>query len=171
MLKSFFLAQASSDDRDEVNQVWRRQPFPSAFDSAAIDSRQDLYRRLCDLIWDPAGFGLDVPASPPPTVRDRSRVRFVVSLRQLVDAGLLTPGCALVGSHRGSDYRAELTLDARIRLDSQEEFDSLSPAAMTVLGRQSWNGWMFWHVANADGSLTRLDDIRKAALEQGFLEA
>jgi hypothetical protein len=120
-------------------------------------------------VWEPAQYGLDVPAEPPVRARERSRVRFDVSLQQLVDRGLLPVGCALVGTHRGASYQAELTQDARIRVESGDEFESPSPAAMAVLDKQSWNGWMFWKMVGTDGELTGLDEIRKAAIEQGAL--
>ena len=90
-------------------------------------------------------------------------------MRQLVDRGLLAISDQLVGSHKGVDYHAVLTPLARIRIESGEEFESPSPAAMAVLGRQSWNGWMFWQVVNPDGSTMRFDDLRKQAMQQGAL--
>jgi Restriction Enzyme Adenine Methylase Associated len=142
------------------------KPFPDAFDSAAIESRQALYQRLCEIIWDPAQYGLQVPATASQPARERGRVHFDVSLRQLVEQGALPTGSQLVGSHRNIEYKAELTVSGRIRIESGEEFEAASPAAMAVLEKQSWNGWMFWHVVNADGSLTRLDDVRKRVIEQ-----
>ena len=145
------------------------RPFPDAFDAAAIDSRQALYHRLCELVWDPAQYGLSMPASPPPRPKDRSRARFDVSLRQLVDHGLLRPGAQLVGSYRNLEHRAELTAHGCIRIESGDEFEAPSPAAMAVLDKQSWNGWTFWHLQDADGSLIRLDSLRRAALEGSTL--
>jgi hypothetical protein len=146
------------------------RPFPDAFDAAAIDSRQELYRRLCELIWDPAQYGLDVPIAAPQRTKERSRVRFDISLRQLVDQGLLSAGSQLVGSYRNVEHKAELTAEGRIRIASGEEFEAASPAAMAVLEKQSWNGWVFWHVVNVDGSLTRLDDVRKTAIERDIAD-
>lgn len=59
---------------------------------------------------------------------------------------------------------AELTPHGTIRLESGAELGSPSAAAMTALARPSWNGWTFWSVRHADGSRTRLDVIRRAAL-------
>ncbi|OLB77287.1 MAG: hypothetical protein AUI14_16560 [Actinobacteria bacterium 13_2_20CM_2_71_6] len=72
----------------------------------------------------------------------------------------------MIGLHHGTIYRAELTERARIRIESGEEFEAASPAATAVLDKQSWNGWMFWHVAGPDGGMTLLDDIRKSAIAQ-----
>jgi hypothetical protein len=140
------------------------RPYPDDFDQAAIESRQELYRRLCELIWEPSQYGLTVPAKPPAAAKQRSRVRHLMSLKQLTDQGYLRPGAELIGSHRGTIYRSVLTDQARIRIDSGEEFDAPSPAAMAVLDKQSWNGWMFWHVVGGNGSTVRLDEIRKRGI-------
>jgi Protein of unknown function DUF262/Restriction Enzyme Adenine Methylase Associated len=142
------------------------QPFPDAFDPATIDSRQELYRRLCEIVWDPTQHGLVMPTEAPRRLKVRDRMRFDITLRQLVEYGHLPAGSQLIGTHRGSDHKAVLTDQARIRIESGEEFEAASPAAMAVLDRQSWNGWKFWQVVQPDGSLLRLDDVRKRAMQQ-----
>ncbi|GAA2583407.1 DUF262 domain-containing protein [Dactylosporangium fulvum] len=142
-------------------------PFADEFDPAAIDSRQELYRRLCELVWKPEQYGLVVPEIAPQQPKERTRVRFDVSLRDLMEKGQLTAGAQLVGAYRGTDYRAVLTDKAKIRVESGEEFEAASPAAAAVLEKQSWNGWMFWQVQEPDGALRLLDDLRKRALNQG----
>jgi hypothetical protein len=114
---------------------------------------------------------LNVPTTTPQRTKERGRVRFDVTLRQLVDQGLLPAGAQLVGSYRNADYKAEVTAQGRIRLESGDEFEAASPAAMAVLEKQSWNGWTFWHIVNPDGSMTRLDEIRKTAIERDSVEA
>jgi hypothetical protein len=145
------------------------QPFPEAFDQAAIEHRQALYRRLCELVWDPVQYGLVVPAAPTLRPRERVRARFDLSLRQLVENSYLPAGSRLIGSYRGVDHKAEITTDARIRIESGEDFEAVSPAATAVLEKQSWNGWMFWQLVTADGTLVMLDDVRKSAFEQEAL--
>ncbi len=144
-------------------------PYPDSFDAAAIEARQQLYRRLCEIIWAPEQYGLAVPDRPVTQARERTRAHIGISLRQLVEGGQLRPGSLLVGSYRNVDYRAELTPDGRIRIESGDEFESPSPAAMTVLEKQSWNGWMFWTVVNPDGTTIGLNDIRRAAIDQGVV--
>ena len=56
-----------------------------------------------------------------------------------------------------------------VETESGDEFEAPSPAAMAVLDKQSWNGWTFWHLQDADGSLIRLDSLRRAALEGSTL--
>lgn len=145
------------------------KPFPDSFDQAAIEHRQGLYRRLCELVWDPAQYGLVVPAAVPSRPKERGKAHFDLTLRQLLDDGHLSAGSQLVGSYRGVDYKAEITVDARIRIESGEEFQAVSPAAAAVLEKQSWNGWTFWQVVAADGVSRTLDDVRKAVFAQQAL--
>jgi hypothetical protein len=37
------------------------RPYPTDFDDKAILTRQDLYRRLCEIIWNPARLGFMIP--------------------------------------------------------------------------------------------------------------
>lgn len=39
------------------------RPYPKDFDDKAILTRQDLYQRLCEIIWDPARLGFTLPAT------------------------------------------------------------------------------------------------------------
>lgn len=154
------------DDNAALAELMERHAVPFApvrldFDEAAIDGRQEVYRRLFELIWDPAGYGIGpVPPSAKPR---RSRVYFDVTPLALIEAGLLRPG-PLVGEHLGREYQAELTDRGRIRVAADHEFASVSRAATTVLQKRSWNGWTFWSTVAADGTRVRLSDLRKAYL-------
>jgi hypothetical protein len=106
------------------------------------------------------------PAVAPQQSKDRTRTRFDMSLRHLMEHGYLAAGARLLGTHRTVEYRAVLTDKARIRIESGEEFEAASPAAAAALERQSWNGWMFWQVEEADGTLRLLDDLRKVAITE-----
>ncbi|WP_166385188.1 GmrSD restriction endonuclease domain-containing protein [Catellatospora methionotrophica] len=143
------------------------QAFPDAFDAEAIEHRQALYRSLCELVWDPAQYGLVVPTSAPQS----ARARFSRSLRRLVEAGHVPVGSQLTGTYGGTEYKAEVTSEAKIRVETGEEFEAVSPAAAAVLGKPSWNGWTFWHLAAADGSLVLLDHFRQAATEPESVSA
>jgi hypothetical protein len=91
------------------------------------------------------------------------RGQATVSLADLIRSGELRPG-RLVGEHLGQEYTAQLTAAGTVRLESGAEFASPSAAAMTALDRPSWNGWTFWAIEHRDGSRTRLEVIRRAAL-------
>jgi hypothetical protein len=123
------------------------RPYPGDFDDMAILNRQDLYRRLCEIVWDPARLGFTIPAtrriSAPP---QRARARYGVDVPRLMSAGLLKAGDMLVAVHRGTEHQAIVLDDGRIKLAGGEPFTSLSSAAAYARGTQSANGWEFWQL-------------------------
>ena len=158
------------------------QPYPDGFDEIAVRQRQQLYRRMAARVWDPATVGLSEAAESAEPVElsggaaglvarqpgaarglPGPRGKATVSLADLLSTGALRPG-RLVGEHLGQEYTAHLTPAGTVRLESGAEFASPSTAAMTALDRPSWNGWTFWAIEHRDGSRTRLEVIRRAAL-------
>ena len=108
------------------------------FDDKAILTRQDLYRRLCEIIWDPARLGFTLPETrrvPGPT--HRARTHYGVGIPQLMAAGLLKAGDTLVAVHRGTEHQAIILDDGRIKLAGGEPFTSLSSAAAWLWNRSS----------------------------------
>jgi hypothetical protein len=156
------------DDNTPFGALMERHELPFApvrldFDEVAIERRQELYRRLFELIWDPAGYGI---GPVPPSARPRrTRAYFDVTPLALVEAGLLRPG-PLVGEHLGREYQAELTERGRIRVEAGHEFASVSRAATAVLQKRSWNGWTFWSTVAADGTRVKLSDLRTTYLSR-----
>jgi hypothetical protein len=154
------------DDNAPLVELMERYAVPFApvrldFDEAAVQRRQELYRRLFELIWDPAGYGI---GPVPPSARPRrGRASFDVTPLALIEAGLLRPG-PLVGEHLGREYRAELTDRGRIRVEAGSEFGTVSRAATAVLQKRSWNGWTFWATVLADGRRVTLADLRNRYL-------
>jgi len=122
------------------------RPYPKDFDDKAIAARQDLYQRLCEIIWDPARLGFTIPATRRiPSPADRTRAHYKIEVAQLISAGLLKAGDSLVGTHRGIEHRAVVLGDGRIKLEGGEPFTSLSSAGAYAKGTKSTNGWDFWH--------------------------
>jgi Protein of unknown function DUF262/Restriction Enzyme Adenine Methylase Associated/Protein of unknown function (DUF1524) len=138
--------------------------YPDAFTSEAISERQELYRRLCELIWDPARVGLRVPTDRA-SAEQAGKPHYGVSLKSLLDAGLLAPGTELIGSHSGHEYRAAVDSDGKIVTSDGSVFDTPSAAAMVVLSRSSWNGWAWWRAQTPDG-LRLLSRLRQDLLER-----
>jgi len=144
--------------------------FPDTFGRHAIDSRQQLYRAICGIIWDPNSLGFEVSdgstlaPSPPSSTR-----RYGVSVRDLIEAGLIQPGAPLKGKRRGKEFSAIVEHDGRIRVSEQQIYRSLSAAGEAVLDRQSCNGWVFWTVETTDGWLP-IKTIRDNALNRGLIE-
>ncbi len=135
------------------------QPY-EVFDETAIEQRQKLYRRLCELVWDPSQYGLVLPQRAP-TPKSPEKGRFTVG--KLLELGLVAPNARLVATHQGSQYTARLTREGHFLVESGEILTSPSGAAAAVLERPSWPGWTFWRVELPDGTTATLDALRKMA--------
>jgi hypothetical protein len=134
----------------------------SDFDEAAIKERQKLYRLLCEQVWDPKQYGLIVPTNVGATPPGRPTYRGI-TVSQLVQRGLVPTGARVVGSHKGTDYHAQVTAEGHFIVDSGETFTSPSAAAAAVLDRPSAAGWTFWRVTLPDGTSATLDALRRTA--------
>lgn len=143
------------------------EPHREWFTSNAIEQRQELYRQLCEQVWDPKTLGLNVPDSVPVT-RDApaSNVKqYGVTIPDLIDSGLLSPGMRLTAEHTGSSYTAAITRDGKVQLPNGDVFDTPSGAAMAALNRQSWNGWAWWRAETSAGRV-RLSRLREEHIER-----
>ncbi|WBC17000.1 DUF262 domain-containing protein [Micromonospora sp. WMMA1998] len=159
------------------------------FGRAEIEVRQQLYERLCEIIWDPADLGFILPpgAAPitastgqaelaipeqrvPSRVAKRTRAHFGgVTIARLVAVGALSVDEQLYLTYKRVPYTAVINHDGRIQLSSGEVFESPSPAGSTVTGKAAMNGWSAWKVRR-EGNLIPLFDIRAEALRRGLLE-
>jgi hypothetical protein len=123
------------------------RPYPGDFDDKAILTRQKLYRRLCEIIWDPARLGFTIPATRRiPDQAHRARAHYGIDVPRLMSAGLLKAGDTLIGAHRGTEHQAIILDDGRIKLAGGEPFTSLSSAAAYARRTKSANGWEFWQL-------------------------
>ncbi|MER6531667.1 DUF262 domain-containing protein [Streptomyces sp. NPDC001508] len=139
------------------------------FTKKDIATRQQLYQRLCEIIWSDSRFGApDVPVRPIDRTRTRTRARYDVTVQDLVAKGLVPTPAKLVGRRRGEVFHAQVLEDGRIRVASGEVFGSLSAAGSFVLQTKACPGWNFWH-AKIDAEEKQLLRIRKDALEQGLI--
>ena len=121
--------------------------YPRDFDGKAIDDRQKLYRRLCQIIWDPERLGFMIPAARRTANQAHStRAHYGVDITKLMSAGLLKAGDTLIGNHRGTEHLAIVLNDGRIRLAGGEPFTSPSSAAAFAKRTKSANGWEFWQL-------------------------
>ena len=148
------------------------------FDVPAIEIRQHLYQRLCEIIWAPQRLGFIAPpkaASPErataEAVSRRTRAHFgAISIARLVAAGALQVGEPLILVYLKLQHTAVVNADGQIELSTGECFDSPSPAGTAVTGKRTINGWSYWKVTR-EGKAVTLFDVRSAALERGLLDS
>lgn len=131
-----------------------------------IERRSALYGTIAERIWSPESVGLALPSGEVPPVESRpprrKRRSYGVSMGDLVRAGLLMEGDVLVGTHLSRTFRAGVMADGRIRTSGGSPFDSPSAAAMDVLNRGSWNGWLFWRLERTGDGLDVLRERFRA---------
>ncbi|MEU4473029.1 DUF262 domain-containing protein [Micromonospora sp. NPDC023888] len=158
------------------------------FDMDAIQLRQQLYERLCEIIWDPGQLHLILPPAVaagarnadadtvlpaqrvPAAVSRRTRAYFGgVTVARLVAAGAINVNDELVLSYKRVQYTARIGETGQIVLNSGERFESPSPAGAMVTGKGAINGWSAWKVRRGD-KLVPLFDVRADALSRGLLE-
>ena len=89
------------------------------------------------------------PARPKPPVRDAGP-----ALKPLLDAGLLMPGEPLILKHKGAEHNATVDSDGSMIVADGAVFASPSKAALSLIDRQSCNGWDVWKARDRDGTPT-----------------
>lgn len=125
------------------------RPYPKDFNIKAIDDRQKLYRRLCQLIWDPKELGFTI-TTVRKTAKVSTRANYKVEISDLLGAGLLKAGDTIAGTHKGTEHTGSILADGRIKLSGGELFTAVSPAAAYAKQTKSANGWDFWHRQRGD---------------------
>jgi Restriction Enzyme Adenine Methylase Associated len=94
----------------------------------------------------------------------RHKQHYTETVKDLLTAGLLTPGQELRPTRKGKVDRATVLESGHLRIGNTE-FASLSAAAKSVSGNSSEPGWEFWAL-EADGRRVSLFDLR-AELRKG----
>jgi hypothetical protein len=114
----------------------------------------------------------DAPAEdqphPPQTGTPRPekhRDSVKVSLKDVIDAGLLKPPLKLTVHYEGADLEADLLADGSVRFQGKT-FKTCSAAGeyarSTITGhRMSTNGWVFWRCQDEAGTWVPLDVARQ----------
>ena len=121
-----------------------------------------------------------VTASAAPGKRRRrksgpSRKTLGVSLRDVIQAGLLVPPLKLFRHYKGHDLEAELNPDGTVSFQGTS-YKTCSHAAdlarSTVTGRRmNTNGWTFWQYRDQNGKLLELAVPRQELLKRKSTEA
>ncbi len=104
--------------------------------------------------------------------KPRSPKMLGVSLKDIIDAGLLKPPLRLFRHYKGHDLEAELLPDGTVTFQGKT-YKSGSTAAdfarMTVTGhRMNTNGWAFWQFRNEQGEAVELNVPRQEFLKRKF---
>jgi hypothetical protein len=113
-------------------------------------------------------------ATPKPPGTRKVAVRYDVTLKQLLDAGLIQPGTQLRQRYLGRDVTASVEPDGRVRV-GDETYNSLSiaggAARVAVKGPPAdgrlyyqTNGWTFWEYTDASGTQRPVEALRKKYL-------
>lgn len=113
-------------------------------------------------------------ATPRAPATRKVAARYDVTVKQLLDAGLIQPGTQLRQRYLGQDIRASVEPDGRVRV-GDEIYDSLSIAGGAARvavkgppadGRRYYqtNGWTFWEYTDANGTQRPIDALRKQYL-------
>ncbi|MFQ5523352.1 MAG: hypothetical protein ACE5F5_07205 [Acidimicrobiia bacterium] len=82
----------------------------------------------------------------------------LIKIPDLIEGGLLRVGDNLVWERprKGESYRAEITANGSIRLESGESFTSPSRAATEAAGIPAYDGWYAWKVERSGKTLDEL---------------
>jgi hypothetical protein len=115
------------------------------------------------------------PAPAAPSAR-RPAARYDVTVKDLLDAGLIQPGARLRQRYLGQDVSAMVEPDGRVRF-GDEVYKSLSIAAGEARvavkgppqdGRKRWqtNGWTFWEYEDEGGKTRPLEALREQYLRE-----
>jgi hypothetical protein len=93
-----------------------------------------------------------------------------VTLRDVIEAGLLKPPLKLTVRYKGQHLESELRRDGTVCFQGKE-YKTCSTAAdfarKTVTGhRMNTNGWVFWHYRDQEGKAVLLDTARQMFLKQ-----
>lgn len=96
----------------------------------------------------------DKVVTPPKVVRP-------VTVRNLIDAGILKAGQVIYGEHKGRRYEGEVLSNGNIAIvHTGEVFDSPSGAASQIRGYQE-DGWRWWRTSRENGKECKLAELRK----------
>lgn len=110
------------------------------------------------------------PAGGPPARSAPKAPWLDLTLKDLLQGGLLRPGDSLELTYKGTRLTATVNRDGSI-LCQDRAYTSISTAAIEgyrSLGtvRKSENGWRVWRAKSPDGSLVPLDALRRRLFER-----
>lgn len=133
------------------------------YERAALESIVPPIRRVLRLL----GYDTETPddqVAVRPTGRTRSNRFYGITVKQLLDAGLLTAGETLTSTNGVYPATASLGPDGEVQYNGTAH-PSPSNAARVVRGGLHANGWEFWAVQRSTGRVT-LATLRARFLDE-----
>lgn len=126
------------------------------YERAALEATVEPVRRVLRLL----GFDTDPPDDQPasPTAPAAKKSMYAVTMAELINAGLLSPGEVLTSTNSVWPATAIIESDGSVRL-GPTSYKNPSGAASAVKQGGAANGWDFWAVERSTGS-TRLATLR-----------
>lgn len=138
--------------------------------TVVVEARQNLYLRLCEIIWSAGRLGLTVPPPPAvpeqPTASDeiaeaqphvsaptRGTRRRRTDVAKMIEAGVLKAGTAIVLTYRSVDHWATIDEEGGIVLKAtgRSAYDRADEAGAAARGIKTCQGMNEWHVEDEQG--------------------
>lgn len=152
-----------------------------------IETRQQLYLRLCATIWNPVALKIancDPLASPvdgtdsagppssqrPPTRSARRKVKGRSDIARMLNAGVLEADTRIVLTYQGRDHWAHINADGMIVVEATgTPYSRADEAGIAVRGTNTCVGMAEWHIVRNSGERISLRDLREEATRTGRL--
>ncbi|MEU8205560.1 DUF262 domain-containing protein [Streptosporangium sp. NPDC049046] len=146
-----------------------------------VQTRQELYLRLCSKIWsfDHMGLSADDQAklsdpflkpeadevAPPPR-----KIRLRTDVARMVAAGVIQPGTRIVLTYLGFNHWAQINDEGRITLEGTGGiYSKIDEAGAFVRETRTCDGMGMWCVTREDGEMLSLRALRDQAVAAGVL--
>ncbi|MFF4054100.1 DUF262 domain-containing protein [Streptomyces chartreusis] len=153
--------------------------------TSVVQTRQELYLRLFEHIWNPERLGLAVTspsqhsgpdeltatARPVATRRRPAPGRRRTDVARMIEAHILTPGTRIVLTYCSTDHWATIEEDGGIVLTATggTPYGRVDEAGAVARGTKTCQGMNEWHIENEDGVRTSLRTLRDTAVASGAL--
>jgi len=155
--------------------------------TVVVKTRQDLYLKLCEIIWNPERLGFTVPprpADPEPTPTSdqtpaqprtnptpRRIRRRQTDVAKMVETGVLKPGTEIVLTYRSVDHWATIDEDGGIVLKATggTAYGRVDEAGAVARGTKTCQGMNEWRVEDEQGLRVSLRILRDRAQVSGLL--
>lgn len=129
------------------------------YDRAVLETYVIPIARILRLL----GYGMEPEGEVPVRRSATPKVKYGVTVADLIGAGLLAAGATLVFIYPGHPASAVVQDNGSITVEGTR-YETLSAAAGSLRGGPT-NGWQYWAVTEASGNQTPLADLRARFLE------